>query len=169
MPSNFAPSMTFHPEALQDHVRELERVFAMLDAMEADVGAKNAVIKGIIAAVGAYLEGAIRDVGDNSVRTLSSAEQKAWADAAKSGLWPMWKALRDEICPALGRVWEATLSDETDFRELKDLRNAVAHGNHVEPYRLKLLAPVSYRVTAHALLKPVYRSLGSEPPAWWWG
>jgi hypothetical protein len=148
-------------------VRELERVLAMLDEMEADLRAKTAVAVAIIAAVGAFLEGSLREVGDTSVGSLSAAEQNAWADAAKGGLWPMWVALRDKVCPALGKVWEATSDDEVEFRELKDLRNDVAHGNPVEPVRLKLLQQISHRIQAQGVLRPVYKSLGTAPPVWW--
>jgi hypothetical protein len=59
MQSFLAPPMPFHPEELHKHVTELERAFDRLPGE--DLNARTAVAKATVAAVGAFMEGSIRN------------------------------------------------------------------------------------------------------------
>ena len=157
MPSWFGVLEPYHPETLYRHVKELERVYEQLDP--SDTNAREAVAKAIVSATASFVEGCLAEW----IRQLrGDSADKQTTDVAKkepSGLHNKAQRARAGWCvePPIEHFIET---------DLKNLRNAVDHGDKVQQADLRLDAITEFKWSAGKYVEQVCTSLGIDRPGW---
>jgi hypothetical protein len=155
----------WHPENLYKHVIDLEGLFTDLGPTRDRERA--AVAKAIASAAGSFLEG-----------TLFELIQQVFERNAShlGGLAMKWnKRLRSKRPPGLGEtltsfedVVKAINPGATITRPsyLYGVRNAVDHGDLIQPGALHFDDPKFFRRQAYDYLATAYQAVGISPPGW---
>ena len=165
--------MPFHPEELHQHVKELERLYAVIPGL--DTNAKTALAKAIISATASFVEGCLDSMSSQTLRQLGIPQ--VWTDDIVLGL----KGLYDKITFVKKRLahlrsgWQVKDNALSKFIEdrlgenrpgLLKLRNLIDHGNVVAQADLRLNNITYFRLAACTYLEQVYTSLGIGKPGW---